>query len=103
MVKITVIKKNRFDELISQYAGDIIDVCSYFSEGQEFYCDGLDDVPHGFCAWAWADIQRDVAMITFGAHPEPVLKAPRSIISCCTEGLRPVVFKIEYIDSCIAY
>lgn len=97
MVKITVIKKALFDDIIASISEIPVDCCEMFFEGQVFEVTDIDDIPSGFCSWAWADIQRDVAMINFGAQPMPRLKNPRSIVSCCSEGLRPVVFLIEHI------
>jgi len=44
--------------------------------------------------WAWADIQRDVAHLALGGDFSWINK-PGSMVSCCTDGLRPVVFKLE--------
>lgn len=97
MVKITVVKKAFFDDLIQNEFGSLTDfsICERFVEGQEFILANIGKIPEGFCSWAWADIQRDLAMIEFGAKPEPSLTNPHSIYSCCSEGLRPVIFKIE--------
>jgi len=53
-------------------------------------------MPEGFCSWAWADIQRDVIHMGLGGD-FPWMKKPGVMISCCTDGLRPVVFKLERI------
>jgi uncharacterized repeat protein (TIGR04076 family) len=95
MVKITVLKKLLLNELVKLYAKQEISECDLFSTGDEFVINSIDYIPEGFCSWAWADIQRDIAMIEFNATPEPQLKNINSIVSCCTEGLRPVIFKIE--------
>jgi len=52
--------------------------------------------PEGFCDWAWSDIYRDVTSVAFGVgHP---WAAPKPMAICsCTDGARPVVFKIELI------
>jgi uncharacterized repeat protein (TIGR04076 family) len=53
-------------------------------------------MPSSFCAWAWADLQRDMVAMFHGAS-YPWIKQKGTIISCCTDGLRPVLFKIEKI------
>jgi uncharacterized repeat protein (TIGR04076 family) len=47
-----------------------------------------------FCSWAWADIQRDVVHLALGGD-FPWIKEKGIGISCCTDGLRPVIFKLE--------
>jgi uncharacterized repeat protein (TIGR04076 family) len=59
----------------------------------------VDKIPDSFCNWAWLDIQRDVAMIEYGATPLPKQKNPHSMISCCTCGARPVIFRIEKVEN----
>jgi len=53
-------------------------------------------MPPSFCSWAWADIQRDVAHLAIGGD-FPWIKQRGIMITCCTDGLRPVVFKLERI------
>lgn len=68
--------------------------CPNTKTGQEFYVKNHNEVPEGFCSWAWADIQRDVTTVMFGGSL-PWIKQQGTAISCCTDGLMPVVFKIE--------
>jgi len=102
MVKITVVKTTLIDEFVDEVDDpkySPFKACSYMTEGQEFIFNGIDDdMPKGFCDSAWIDIYRYVMMIEYGAEPEPRLKNPKSIYACCTEGLRPVVFKLEKIE-----
>jgi len=53
-------------------------------------------MPPDFCSWAWADIQRDVAHLALGGD-FPWMKQRGTMITCCTDGLRPVVFRLERI------
>ncbi len=71
--------------------------CDLFEDGQEFLLDDFPTIPEGFCDWAWADIQRDVIGVAMGAE-YPWIKDPGLLISCCTDGLRPVIFKIERVE-----
>lgn len=105
-VKITVYKTLLFEELLCELDmeyknGENRDFgkCPRFNEGDTFFIDNIDDIPNKFCSWAWCDIERDVAMILFGAEPEPKLKKSHSMYSCCDEGIRPVIFYIERIDN----
>lgn len=99
-VKITVVKTEYYPELVKDVNMDIereFGPCPFFKEGQEIIVKSIDEIPEKFCSWAWGDIERDVALILFGAQPQPVLKNPNSMYSCCDEGLRPVIFKLERI------
>jgi uncharacterized repeat protein (TIGR04076 family) len=98
--KITVVKRAVFEDLIAAYISDTredFDRCPSFEDGQEFLIEGFPSRPEGFCDWAWADIQRDVVLVMFGGD-YPWVQQPGSAITCCTDGFRPVVFKVERLD-----
>jgi uncharacterized repeat protein (TIGR04076 family) len=102
MVKctITVIKRTLHEDLAEQYVSDArpdFGQCSAFEDGQEFLIEEFPLKPEGFCDWAWADIHRDVVSVMFGAS-YPWIRKSRTAITCCTDGLRPVVFKVEAIE-----
>jgi len=94
--KITVLKREVYKDLVDEYATGDMAACDKFKDGQEFILEHID-MPADFCAWAWADIQRDIVGVKFGAN-YPWINKPNTIISCCTDGLRPVIFKIEMVD-----
>ncbi|MBE0636662.1 TIGR04076 family protein [Candidatus Bipolaricaulota bacterium] len=99
-VKITVVKKVVHNDLIDEYLHPSskergFGLCDAFEEGQEFIVKGK--CPEGFCNWAWADIQRDVMMVAFGTG-YPWVAQEQTAITCCTDGFRPVTFKLEHID-----
>ena len=95
-LKITVLKRELYKNLVEEYASDKnLMPCPKYKDGQEFILD-THDMPAGFCSWAWADIHRDVVAIFRGAN-FPWIEQKNMIISCCTDGLRPVIFKIEKI------
>ena len=50
-VKITVMRKARYDDLIEKYENPIEHACD-IEEGQIFICDGWKK-PEGFCDSAW--------------------------------------------------
>jgi uncharacterized repeat protein (TIGR04076 family) len=54
-------------------------------------------MPEGFCDWAWADIQRDVAVLCSGGD-YPWIKLKGATVACCTDAFRPVTFLIERIN-----
>ena len=95
-VKITVVKLMANPDLVDEYGEGIALPCDRFTEGQEFIVESVAQ-PDGFCSWAYADIQRDLAIMMFGGNL-PWIKQPGTAIACCTDGLRPVVFKIERLD-----
>lgn len=53
-IKITVIRKIRYDDLIEKYKNPIEYACD-LTEGQVFYCDGAQK-PQGFCDSAWDSV-----------------------------------------------
>ena len=94
--RITVLKcmDNRWvqeQERIGGHSGP----CNAFEVGQTFVAGW--DIPVGFCSFAYADIHDDLVMIQCGGSPGYVGPA-HTMISCCRDGLSPVVFKIERLD-----
>ena len=71
-------------------------VCDRLEVGQEFLSERVS-CPEGFCAWAFADIQRDIAHLSLGGD-FPWIKEKGTGLSCCTDGVRPVIFKLERIE-----
>ena len=97
-VKITVVKKLSNKDMFgdnppAQFTN--APVCDRLQEGQEFIVDGAS-FPEGFCCWAYADIQRDITHLRFGGD-FPWMKEKGTVLSCCTDGVRPVIFKLERI------
>lgn len=99
-VKITVMKRLDNKELFGDnpplnFTG--IQACEKFTDGQEFIAkEGA--VPEGFpCSWAYADIQRDLIHLRLGGD-YPWFKEKGSILASCTDGARPVIFKLERVE-----
>jgi len=97
-VKITVVKKIDNHEIFGddpplEYTA--ASQCDQMEEGKEFIA-GLG-CPPGFCGWAYADIQRDITHLLLGGD-FPWMKKKGTILSCCTDGVRPVIFKLERIE-----
>lgn len=93
-VKITVLKRLFHKDLIEKYTDKPKEwvPCDVFKEGQEFIVSENVPwvMPKGFCGWAWADIQKIVWAIARGG--------PKRFVTSCTDGYRPVIFKIERIE-----
>jgi len=96
-VKITVAKKLRTGELLEKYGKGVEVECPMFKLGQEFRVGKDLKIPDGFCSWAWADIHRDIVHLALGGDFFWI-KEKGTMLSCCTDGLRPVVFKLERIE-----
>jgi uncharacterized repeat protein (TIGR04076 family) len=53
--------------------------------------------PEGFCNYAWKDIYSDVRVLALGGDHAPWVEKPK-MISCCTDGIRPVSFTLMRVD-----
>ena len=99
-VKISVVKsfskKDVFgDELPDGLKGPL-DVCDTHRPGQEFFFDG-SGCPEGICPWAFADIFRDILHLWTGGD-FPWVGKPGVMYSACTDGKKPVIFKLERVE-----
>ena len=124
-VKVTVLDKKLYPELQQQYCDNPISgVCPCYNVGDEFifYRDeerddfwhiGLntlvktssdaDTVAGGpkmpFCSEAWDAISRYIYTgLQGGSIMKGWMKKENEMITCCSDGTRPVIFKIERID-----
>ncbi len=97
-VKITVLKKLSAEEVyggpLPEVGDEMAPYCDRFQVGQEFIMDESGTIPTGFCTWAWHDIYPAVTGLRFGGN-FPWMKKEGMIYSCCSDGVRPVFFKIE--------
>lgn len=101
--KITVLKRMVNQDLIDEYMGDEyknrdLFPCQNFEEGQEFVTGSWGVPPEGFCTSAWGAIRGYIGVVINGGDLTPWVKQPGTAIACCTDGYRPVVFKIERIE-----
>ena len=83
-----------------KYCGVPIEKCPCFSEGQMFQT--TYEKPEGFCDWAWKDLHPYiVSFLTGGAFTDDLfegwMKDKNTMIACCTDGIRPVIFEIKRI------
>ena len=95
-VKITVLERNVNQRVIQEHAPMQMGACDMFEDGQEFIIDSDVVPPEGFCAWAYADIQKYILLLRHDGNPR--LKHEGTAIACCTDGFRPVVFKLERME-----
>lgn len=124
-VKLTVIDKKLYPELQGQYCADTnARSCPCYNVGDEFiFCrnDKRDDfwhmglntlvktdadpdtvaggpkLPH--CSELWDAISRYIYTgLQGGSIMHGWMKEDNTMIACCSDGTRPVIFKIERID-----
>ena len=97
-IKITAIKKARYDDLIAKYENPIEHACD-INEGQVFYCENLQK-PTGFCDSAWESVLPFVTELATGGGNfyNGWMKNPKSAMISCNDGFRPVSFYIEVCD-----
>ncbi len=98
-VKITVVKKINNKDMFGDNPpaeSTASPECDYLEVRQEFMSEDAA-CPPGFCDWAFADIQRDIVHLLFGGS-YPWMKEKGVVLSSCTDGVRPVIFKLERIE-----
>ncbi len=94
-IRITVLRRTLNEDCVKEFATHGWEKCEKFSEGQVFISSGLL-MPEGFCSWAWTDILKIVMTLARGGN---FLGTKRgTFVTCCTDGFRPVLFKIERIE-----
>jgi uncharacterized repeat protein (TIGR04076 family) len=95
--RITVLKRASFDDLIQEYVPEprkaTYGPCERFEDGQVFEVRG-GTPPASFCARAWASLFGDLAVVELGGNA-PWINRKNTMITCCNDGLTPVVFRIE--------
>jgi uncharacterized repeat protein (TIGR04076 family) len=99
--KITVLKRTVNQDLIDDYLDDGykgVGLCDCFRDGQEMVIDDYAMVPDGFCSSAWADIRHDILTVAMGANL-PGIRQPGTVITGCRDWFRPVIFKVERMNS----
>jgi uncharacterized repeat protein (TIGR04076 family) len=95
-VRITVLRRSQNVDFLEAYAESIWEPCERLIEGREYISKGAN-IPIGFCSWAWADIQKYVLTLARGGNFIGV--KPGIFVTCCTDGFRPVFFKLERMDA----
>ena len=99
-MKITVIKrfhpKDVFGKDYVTPTGKTSPECQSFKDGQEFTLDKLK-MPEGFCTWAWYDIYKDLSVLYWGGNFSGWME-DGIMYTACSDGVRPVCFKLERLD-----
>ena len=94
-VKITVLKRMVNQDLVDEFcATEVTLPCPAFTEGQEFIVEG-GTRPDGFCDSAWDDIYKSFQVVGRGGNFTGWMKEDGTMIACCGDGLRPVVFEVR--------
>lgn len=99
-IKITVLKRSLNYDLVSEYLATSVGPCENFKEGQTYLVTEELSKPNGFCSWAWNDIYKTVVAISRGGNFsqgmfDGWMKDDHSMVTCCTDGIRPVIFLVE--------
>lgn len=98
-IKITVMRKACYPDLIEKYENPIGDACDMV-EGQVFIADGWER-PSGLCLSAWESMSPFVMTLAYGGKGiyEGWMKNERSAMISCNDGFRPVSFLIEALET----
>ena len=102
-VRITVLKRECNNSLQKEYLRDkAAGPCPFFERGQVFVVDedSYSRCMDGkFCTEAWESISRYVYAGLRGGSFKKGLKDDKVMVACCSNCTRPVIFKLERIDS----
>ena len=100
--KITVIERSFRQDFVEQYVEaerkKTLGPCEVFTVGQTFIVDAAASMPQGFCPWAWSDIYKVLVGYYANGSFDMWTQGGNTIIACCTDGTRPVYFKIDKIE-----
>ncbi len=100
---ITVLKKECYQNLQEQFLADpYAGPCPFFEEGQQILVDSdnfFRMLNGQFCSEAWDCISRYVySALQGGSIMNGWTNDEKVMITCCNDGTRPVIFKLERID-----
>ncbi len=98
-VKVTVLRRFKPSEVFRRSPVTPVrplEACGLYRDGQEFVVGEDGKMPEGFCTAAWHAIYTYARILALGGNI-PWYKEKDVVIGCCTDGLRPVMFKIERI------
>ena len=97
-VKITVVKRLSVKDVFGSSPPKIspdLGLCPRLKEGDTFIVE-KGACPQGFCGTAFADIQQYITHLRFNGS-FPWMEEKGVAYPCCTDGLRPVIFRLERI------
>ena len=98
-IKITVIRKASYPDLMEQYENPIAHACN-IEEGAAYISHDAA-MPEGFCPSAWETLSPFVMALSCGASNfyDGWMKNPYSAMLSCNDGFRPVSFLVETIEA----
>lgn len=98
-VRIKVIRKAEYSDLIAQYENHLENACD-MREGQTFISENAAR-PDGLCESAWETLSPFVRQLANGGGNffDGWMKNPHSALLSCNDGFRPVSFLIETIEN----
>ena len=97
-IKITVIRKACYKDLMEKYENPIEHACD-LKEGSVFIANGWQK-PEGFCDSAWEALFPFVMTLAHGGMNffDGWMKNEKSAMVSCNDGFRPVSFLVEATD-----
>ncbi|MGN0641950.1 MAG: TIGR04076 family protein [Huintestinicola sp.] len=97
-VRITVMKKACYADLIEKYENPIDHACD-MKVGQVFVANGWQK-PEGLCDSAWESMSPFVMALAHGGEDfyDGWMKNKRSAMISCNDGFRPVSFLLETLE-----
>lgn len=97
-IRITVLRKACYRDLMEQYENPIEHACD-MCEGQVFIANGWEK-PEGLCQSAWDTMSPFVMTLAHGGGNfyDGWMKNSHSALISCNDGFRPVSFLIEALD-----
>ena len=99
-VKITVVKTFTNEEVFGNNLPKDLEKadspCGMHHPGQVFILENTV-CPDGFCSWAFTDIFREIVHLMTGGNYPWTGKSGIAFASC-TDGKKPVIFKLERIE-----
>ena len=97
-VRITVVRKTEYPELMAQYENPIQHACDLVV-GQSWISEN-GERPEGLCETAWGSMREFVQSLAEGKGNffDGWMKNPMSAMISCNDGFRPVSFYLELIS-----
>ena len=97
-VRITVMRKAVYPDLIAKYENPIEHACD-LREGQSWVADG-GKKPEGLCDSAWDTLSSFVQTLSHGGGDfyDGWMKDPHTAMLSCNDGFRPVSFLLEALE-----
>ncbi|MEE1322000.1 MAG: TIGR04076 family protein [Acutalibacteraceae bacterium] len=97
-IRITVMRKTEYPDLMKKYENPIEHACD-IKVGQVFIANGWQK-PEGLCQSAWESMSQFVLTLSHGGGNfyDGWMKNERSAMISCNDGFRPVSFYLEALD-----